>query len=80
MQVTHIEKDNKNKDKPIVAAINTSYKITVFRKLFNKPDKLLELYNALNNRCYTDTEELEINTLDNSLQKYNLCLRKEFYD
>lgn len=31
------------------------------------PDKLLELYNTLNNSCYTDVEEFEINTLDSAV-------------
>ncbi|MGI5969806.1 MAG: hypothetical protein ACOX76_09015 [Lachnospiraceae bacterium] len=43
------------------------YKDTVFRKLFSDPARLLELYNAMNKSNYTDSSELEINTLDNAV-------------
>ena len=47
---------------------NRKYKDTVFRLLFNS-DKgaLLDLYNALNNSCYTDPDELIVNTLDTAI-------------
>lgn len=43
------------------------YKDTVFRKLFSEPARLLELYNAMNKSNYTDSSELEINTLDSAV-------------
>ncbi|MGN0170020.1 MAG: hypothetical protein ACI39H_04570 [Lachnospiraceae bacterium] len=41
------------------------YKDTVFRLLFK--DKLLELYNAVNNSQHSDPEELEVVTLENAV-------------
>lgn len=43
------------------------YKDTVFRKLFSDPARLLELYNAMNKSSYTNSSELEINTLDSAV-------------
>ena len=43
------------------------YKDTVFRLLFKDKDKLLELYNAVNNSHHTDPEELEVVTLENAV-------------
>ena len=43
------------------------YKDTVFRLLFKEKDKLLELYNAVNNTHHTDPEELEVVTLENAV-------------
>ena len=43
------------------------YKDTVFRKLFSDPARLLELYNSMNKSNYTDSSELEINTLHNAV-------------
>ena len=48
-------------------APDIKYKDTVFRKLFSDPARLLELYNAMNKSSYTDSSELEINTLDNAV-------------
>mgnify|MGYP007057055553 FL=1 len=48
-------------------APDIKYKDTVFRKLFSDPARLLELYNAMNKSNYTDSSELEINTLDNAV-------------
>lgn len=46
---------------------NRMYKDSLFCKTFHKKRDLLELYNALNGTSYTDTDDLEINTLDNAL-------------
>ncbi|MBQ4524195.1 MAG: hypothetical protein IJA10_14800 [Lachnospiraceae bacterium] len=46
---------------------NRNYKDTLFRFIFSDKEKLLGLYNALNNSNYTDTEKLEINTLENAV-------------
>ena len=46
---------------------NRNYKDTLFRFIFSDKEKLLGLYNALNNSSYTDTTELSINTLENAV-------------
>ena len=43
------------------------YKDTMFRMLFREKTELLSLYNAVNGTAYTDTEELEITTLENAV-------------
>ena len=48
-------------------AVNRNYKDTVFRMLFSDKKNLLSLYNAVNERSYTNPEELEIVTLDNAI-------------
>ena len=35
--------------------------------MFNNPEALLSLYNAVNETSYTNVEDLEINTLDNAI-------------
>ena len=47
--------------------VNRNYKDTVFRMLFSDRKNLLSLYNAVNQRHYTDPEDLEIVTLDNAI-------------
>ncbi|HBI61557.1 MAG TPA: hypothetical protein DDY31_10160 [Lachnospiraceae bacterium] len=42
-----------------------TYKDRVFRMLFQKKKRLLELYNALNDSDYTNEEDLTVNTLEN---------------
>ncbi|MBR5800478.1 MAG: hypothetical protein IKY23_10510 [Lachnospiraceae bacterium] len=44
-----------------------TYKDRIFRMLFKEKDRLLELYNALNGTSYTQTEALEVNTLENAI-------------
>lgn len=44
-----------------------NYKDTVFRMLFKEKPALLSLYNALNHSQYTNTEDLEITTLENAV-------------
>ncbi|WP_051204666.1 hypothetical protein [Butyrivibrio sp. VCD2006] len=44
--------------------INTKYKDSVFRMLFNSKEELLSLYNAVNGTHYDNAEDLEINTLE----------------
>ena len=46
---------------------NRNYKDTVFRMLFSDRKNLLSLYNAVNQRHYTDPEDLEIVTLENAI-------------
>lgn len=45
--------------------INRNYKDRLFRFLFNEKEQLLELYNAVNQTNYTDSDDLIINTKDN---------------
>ena len=47
--------------------VKTQYKDTLFRMLFREKQKLLELYNAINNTDYTNPEELEVVTLENAV-------------
>lgn len=49
------------------ASVNRTYKSTVFAMLFEDRRNLLELYNAVSGKNYTDPELLEINTLDNAI-------------
>lgn len=44
-----------------------NYKDRVFRMLFHKKERLLELYNALNGTEYTNVEDLTVNTLENAI-------------
>ncbi len=47
--------------------VQRKYKDTVFRMLFKEKENLLSLYNALNQTAYTDTDGLEITTLENAV-------------
>ena len=42
-------------------------KDTVFRKLFERKEELLSLYNAVNGTRYDNPDDLEVNTLDNAI-------------
>ena len=44
-----------------------TYKSTLFIMLFQDKKNLLELYNAVSGKHYTDPEVLEINTLENAI-------------
>ena len=46
---------------------NQRYKDVLFRMIFKEKEDLLELYNAVNGTNYQNTEELEVNTLENVL-------------
>ena len=43
------------------------YKDRVFRMLFKEKEPLLELYNGLNGSAYTDTSDMTVTTLENSV-------------
>ena len=45
--------------------VNRTFKSTIFIMLFEDRNNLLELYNAMTGKHYTDPELLEINTLEN---------------
>ena len=47
--------------------VNRTYRSTVFIMLFEEKENLLELYNAMSGKHYTDPELLEINTLENAI-------------
>ena len=47
--------------------VNRTYKSTVFAMLFGEKENLLELYNAVSGKHYTDPELLEVNTLENAI-------------
>jgi len=46
-------------------SINRKYKDRLFRFIFNKPEELLSLYNALNNTSYDNPDDITVNTMDN---------------
>lgn len=48
-----------------------TYKDRIFRLLFKDKQRLLELYNALNNTAYTDVDDLTVNTLENAILRKN---------
>ena len=58
--------------------VNRTFKSTVFIMLFEDKNNLLELYNALNETEYTNTDDLEITTIDDviymSMKKTLGCL------
>ena len=47
--------------------VKRNYKDSVFRALFRDKKALLSLYNAVNGSSYTNTEDLEIYTLENAI-------------
>lgn len=49
------------------ATVNRTFKSTVFIMIFEDRKNLLELYNAMTGKQYTDPELLEINTLENAI-------------
>lgn len=58
------------------------YKDTVFRMLFREKSELLRLYNAMNGSDYTDSEALEIVTLENAVYmnvKNDLAFLADFH-
>ena len=48
-------------------SVNRTYKSTVFTMLYADKRNLLDLYNAMTGKHYTDPELLEINTLENAI-------------
>ncbi len=51
----------------VKSAPNRVYKATIFAMLFEDKEHLLELYNAVSGKHYTNPEMLEINTLENAI-------------
>ena len=58
---------NKNQKRKKHLTANRKYKDTVFRMLFSDKENLLSLYNAVSGKVYTNSEELEIVTLENAI-------------
>lgn len=58
-------KKNQKLEKCVTA--NRKYKDTVFRMIFLDKKNLLSLYNAISGKTYTDSEKLEIVTLENAI-------------
>ena len=46
---------------------NRTYKSTMFAMIFSNKKELLELYNAITHKHYTDPDLLEMNTLENAI-------------
>ena len=51
----------------VTVPVNRTYKSTLFIMLFQDKHNLLELYNAVSGKHYTDPGILEINTLENAI-------------
>lgn len=60
---------SKDKIENIKLKTNREYKDSVFTTLFNDPEKMLELYNAINKTSYTDTSKIHVQTLTDVLYK-----------
>ena len=59
--------DNVEKSGAAMVKVNRTFKSTVFIMLFENKKNLLELYNAISGKHYTNPELLEINTLENAI-------------
>jgi len=57
--------NKENKDFSLKAERN--FKDTLFRRVFQEPKELLQLYNAVNETNYVNVEDLEIVTLENAI-------------
>jgi hypothetical protein len=55
------------KEQATAVGVNRNYKDTLFRKIFSEEEKLLALFNAVNQTEYEDVKELRVNTLDNAI-------------
>ena len=44
--------------------VNRQYKDRLFKLIFKEKEDLLELYNAVNNTSYDNSEDIEVNTLE----------------
>ncbi|CDA98698.1 putative uncharacterized protein [Lachnospiraceae bacterium CAG:215] len=73
------QNDHVEKSKATMPAVNRTFKSTVFIMLFEDKKNLLELYNAISGKHYTDPELLEINTLENAISRENFSEKKEVY-
>lgn len=62
-QTLHVSADSPK----IQVSANRTYKSRIFEMIFSDKNELLQLYNAMNGTDYTNTELLEINTLENAI-------------
>ena len=62
-----VAKGSQNQHQKKQVTANRNYKDTVFRMLFSDKKNLLSLYNAVSGKSYTDSDELEIETLENAI-------------
>lgn len=53
--------------KTLTSIPNRTYKATIFAMLFEDKEHLLEFYNAVSGKHYTNPEMLEINMLENAI-------------
>ena len=51
----------------LMLPVKRDYKSRMFTMIFSKKEELLELYNAIGEKHYTDPEALTINTLENAI-------------
>ena len=51
----------------VEVTVNRKYKDTVFRMLFKEKERLLELFNAVNNTNVCSADEIEVTTLENAI-------------
>ena len=65
--VNMMENSNAEKSSELMLTVNRTYKSTLFIMLFEDKKNLLELYNAISGKHYTDPELLEITTLENAI-------------
>ena len=76
------QNDHVEKSKATMPAVNRTFKSTVFIMLFEDKKNLLELYNAISGKHYTDPELLEINTLERGSADCDIflfhCIRPPF--
>ncbi|MBQ4259194.1 MAG: hypothetical protein IJB84_02890 [Lachnospiraceae bacterium] len=56
----------KPKEKPLLS-VKWDHKSRMFTMIFSRKEELLELYNAVSGKHYTNPEALEINTLENAI-------------
>ena len=59
--------DSRNTKTQDIVITNRMYKSRIFTMIFQDKEKLLELYNAISGKHYTDPELLESNTLENAI-------------
>ena len=62
-----MRKNQKKKSPETPMSRITNIKDRLFRLVFNNKRDLLDLYNALNNTCYENPNDLEVNTLEDAV-------------
>ena len=67
MEESTCEKIKKRKFTRNTLSRITNIRIGFLRLVFNNKRDLLDLYNALNNTCYENPNDLEVNTLEDAV-------------